>query len=409
LHGNTLTDDKFDDGAFDVVIANPPYGVSWKGYEKAIRNDKTQRFKYVPSISDGQLLFMQHLISKLSVNGMGVVVHNGSTLFSGDAGSAESNIRKWMLDIDIVEAVIQLPTDEFFNTGIYTYLWVLNKRKSGDRKDKVMLINASEKFKPLKKNKGSKRKEIDEVSRLEIVETLARFVDNDYARVFDKEFFYFNKQGIMLTNVDEQGRSFAGQLKDGKTSLKLAPIALDNGVRSLTEFTINDSDDLLAFYEQDIKPFIDSLDYKDQPLVVTTDKAVYSFDGDRETIIKQSGAKREELGCGKIVVKAAFKKATKTQAERIEITVELTPDYQKDYEIIPFHRDEVVNREAIAVFMAKYITKPFEYLENVVGVEINFNKVFYQPEKLRSVEEILGEISVLDRELRELEKLIIDN
>ena len=237
-HGNTLVDDKFDAGAFEVVIANPPYGVSWKGYEKEIRNDKTQRFQYVPSISDGQLLFMQHLISKLSDRGMGVVVHNGSTLFSGDAGSAESNIRKWMLDIDIVEAVIQLPTDEFFNTGIYTYLWVLNKRKSGDRQDKVMLINASEKFKPLKKNKGSKRKEIDEVSRLEIVETLARFVDNDYARVFDKEFFYFNKQGIMLTNVDEQGRSFASHLKDGKTSLKLSPIALDNGVRSLTEFTI---------------------------------------------------------------------------------------------------------------------------------------------------------------------------
>jgi len=104
--------------------------------------------------------------------------------------------------------------------------------------------------------------------------------------------------------------------------------------------------DLLTFYEQDIKPFIDSLDYKEQPLMVTTDKAVYSFDSDRETIIKQSGAKREELGCGKFVVKAAFKKASKTQAERIEITVELTPDYQKDYEIIPFHRDEVANREA---------------------------------------------------------------
>ncbi len=412
-HGNTLVDDKFDAGAFEVVIANPPYGVSWKGYEKEIRNDKTQRFQYVPSISDGQLLFMQHLISKLSDRGMGVVVHNGSTLFSGDAGSAESNIRKWMLDIDIVEAVIQLPTDEFFNTGIYTYLWVLNKRKSGDRKDKVMLINASEKFKPLKKNKGSKRKEVDEASRLEIVETLARFVDNDYARVFEKEFFYFNKQGIMLTNVDEQGRSFAGHLKDGKTSLKLSPIALDNGLRSLTEFAITDYDaakfcSLADLYEQDIKPLVDSLDYKEQPLVVTTDKAVYSFDSDRETIIKQSGAKREELGCGKFVVKAAFKKASKTQAERIEITVELVPDYQKDYEIIPFHRDEVVNREAIAVFMAKYITKPFEYLENVVGVEINFNKVFYKPEKLRSVEEILGEIVMLDEELRKLENLIID-
>ncbi len=102
-HGNTLTDDKFYNNDFDVVIANPPYGVSWNGYEKDVRNDKTQRFQYLPSISDGQLLFMQHLISKQSVNGMGVVVHNGSTLFSGDAGSAESNIRKWMLDIDIVE------------------------------------------------------------------------------------------------------------------------------------------------------------------------------------------------------------------------------------------------------------------------------------------------------------------
>jgi type I restriction enzyme M protein len=106
-HGNTLTDDKFYNDEFDVVTANPPYGVSWKGYQKDIVNDKTQRFKYLPSISDGQLLFMQHLISKLNANGMGVVVHNGSTLFSGDAGSAESNIRKWMMDSDIVEAVIQ--------------------------------------------------------------------------------------------------------------------------------------------------------------------------------------------------------------------------------------------------------------------------------------------------------------
>jgi type I restriction enzyme M protein len=126
-HGNTLVDDKFYNEEFDVVIANPPYGVSWKGYQKDIENDKTDRFKYLPSISDGQLLFMQHLISKLDAVGMGVVVHNGSTLFSGDAGSAESNIRKWMLDSDIIEAVIQLPTDEFFNTGIYTYLWCSTK------------------------------------------------------------------------------------------------------------------------------------------------------------------------------------------------------------------------------------------------------------------------------------------
>ena len=265
--GNTLVDDKFDDHGFDVVIANPPYGVSWKGYQKDIANDKTQRFQYLPSISDGQLLFMQHLISKLAVKGMGVVVHNGSTLFSGDAGSAESNIRKWMLDTDIVEAVIQLPTDEFFNTGIYTYLWVLNKNKSPECKDRVMLINASEKFKPLKKNKGSKRKEVDEVNRLEIVEALTQFVDSDYARVFDKEFFYFNEQAIMITNVDDEGKSFVSHLKKGKNSLKLSPLKLENGEKILTEFVITSYDSekfnsLAERLEQDIKPFINSLDYK---------------------------------------------------------------------------------------------------------------------------------------------------
>lgn len=412
-HGNTLTDDKFYDHEFDVVTANPPYGVSWKGYQKDITNDKTQRFQYLPSISDGQLLFMQHLVSKMNEKGMGVVVHNGSTLFSGDAGSAESNIRKWLLDSDLVEAVIQLPTDEFFNTGIYTYLWVLNKNKSSECRDRVMLINASGKFKPLKKSKGSKRKEVDGVSRLEIVETLTNFVDNDYARVFEKEFFYFNKQAIKLTNVDEEGRTFASCLKE-KTSLKLKPLKLENEERTLTEFLITEYDavrfgSLVEAYEQDIKPFVDALDYKEQALVVMTKEALYSFDRDRETLVKEALGHREELGCGKIVVKAAFKKGTKTQPERIEVTVELIPDYQKDYEIIPFHRDEIENRAAIGAFMTKYITKPFEYLENVVGVEINFNKVFYKPETLRSVGTILEEIAEIDRDLKELENFMIDD
>ncbi|MDQ7003312.1 MAG: N-6 DNA methylase, partial [Ghiorsea sp.] len=203
--------------------------------------------------------------------------------FSGDAGSAESNIRKWMLDSDIVEAVIQLPTDEFFNTGIYTYLWILNKNKQPHHQDKVMLINASEKFKPLKKSKGSKRKEVDEPNRLDIVATLTTYQDNDYAKVFDKEFFYFNKQAIMLTNIDEQGNSFESQLTEGKKSEKLTPIKLSNGDREMTEFVITDYDaeqydSLAGYFTQDIKPFIASLDYKDQSLVVTTEQGQYSFD-----------------------------------------------------------------------------------------------------------------------------------
>jgi len=416
-HGNTLVDDKFYNEEFDVVIANPPYGVSWTGYRKDIVNDKTERFKYLPSVSDGQLLFMQHLISKLDSVGMGVVVHNGSTLFSGDAGSAESNIRKWMLDSDIVEAVIQLPTDEFFNTGIYTYLWVLNKNKPAHHKDKVMLINASDKFKPLKKSKGSKRKEVDEASRLDIVTTLTAYQDNDYARVFDKEFFYFNKQAIMLTNVDEQGQSYEAQLpwkkdKSGEMkrekSVKLMPtqITQDNiELRefSITEFNTSEFTSLEHYFTDAVKPLIARLDYKEKSLQITTAEGRFYYDRDKETLIKEVYGKQEALGCGKIIVKAGYKKSTKKLPERIEISVELTPDYQKDYEIIPFHKDEAANQAAIEAFMARYISKPFEYLENVVGVELNFNKIFYKPETLRPVNEIVTEIETLDEELKALE------
>uniref|UniRef100_UPI00403EFDF5 hypothetical protein n=1 Tax=Microcoleus sp. OTE_8_concoct_300 TaxID=2964710 RepID=UPI00403EFDF5 len=207
----------------------------------------------------------------------------------------------------------------------------------------------------------------------------------------------------------EQGRTFASRLKEGKTSLKLSPLKLENGERTLTEFTITEYDSerfgsLTEAYEQDIKPFVSSLDYKEQPLLVTTEKALYSFDADQETLIKEGLGKREALGCGQIVVKATFKKGTKTQPERIEITVELTPDYQKDYEIIRFHQDEAENWAEIEAFLAKYITKPFEYLEKVVGVEINFNKVFYKSEKLRDVGDILKEIQSFDEELKRLEE-----
>jgi type I restriction enzyme M protein len=242
---------------------------------------------------------------------------------------------------------------------------------------------------------------VDESSRLEIVDTLTQYRNNDYARVFDKEFFYFNKQAIMLTNVDEHGNSFEMKLKEGKKSEKLTPTKLTNGERELTGFviTVFDSaqyESLADAFAQDIKPFIASLDYKEHPLVITTATAQYWHDAGQETLIKEVNGKKECLGCGKIVVKSAFKKANKKQPECIEISVELTPDYQKDYEIIPFHKDEVANLAAIEDFMAKYITRPFRYLDNVVGVELNFNKIFYKPEKLREVVDILAEIDVLD-------------
>jgi type I restriction enzyme M protein len=390
-----------------VVVANPPYGVSWKGYQKEILNDKTLRFKHLPSVADGQLLFTQHLIDKLDDQGIGVIVHNGSTLFSGDAGSGESNIRKWMLDHDIVEAIIQLPTDEFFNTGIHTYLWVLNKAKAAARRGKVMLIDASQKFKPLRKNKGAKRREVDAASRQAIVDALTAFTDNDFARVFDRAFFYFNKQAIQLTNVDADGRSIAELLKAKQKSIALHPTRLTAPGLELTDFTLTQFDkvrfdSLLDYYERELAPAIASLDYKEQALTVETKQARYWYDGARETIVKAHESGEATLGCGRIVVKAAYK-TMKNKPPSIEITVELAPDTEKDYEIIPYHHDAVENQRAIEAFMAQYIRRPFTYLDNVVGVEINFNKVFYQPEQLPDVATLLAELAALDAELQALE------
>ena len=208
--------------------------------------------------------------------------------------------------------------------------------------------------------------------------------------------------------MDIHGNSFAAQLPTGKSSEKLTPIKLCNGEQELTEFSLTTFDptqyaSLADYFAQAINPLITGMDYKEQPLVITTSAGRYFYDNEQETLIKESNGQQTALGCGKIVVKAALKNASKTQPARIEIGVELTPDTQKDYEIIPFQTDAAANQAAIAAFMARYISKPFVYLENVVGVEINFNKVFYKPEKLRAVSEILGEIAALDAELQVLE------
>ena len=421
-YGNTLTNISFIEKQFDVIVANPPYGVDWKGYKKDIENDTTERFHALPSISDGQFLFTQHILSQLDAKGLSVVVHNGSTLFSGDAGSGESNIRKYFFDNDWVEAIIQMPTDEFFNTGIYTYLWIFNKNKAEERKDKVILINGSDYYEPLKKSKGKKRKEMVFENRKTIVDTLTNFEDTEYAKVFDKWHFYFNKQAIMLTNVDDEGKTLESELPMKATiadepirakSIKLTPTKIvqvyDEQSVTLDDFTISSynvakHNNLKEYYDNELKPLVNNLDYKDEHFMLFAGNLNYYFDSDKETIIEQDGNKKTALGNGKIVIKASYKKATKTKDAYIVITAELTPDYEKDYEIIPYAPNEEDNQQNIADFMAKYITKPFRYIENTIGVEINFNKVFYKPEQLRSLSKITTDLQNLEDDLLNLEK-----
>ncbi|WP_297920710.1 class I SAM-dependent DNA methyltransferase, partial [uncultured Agitococcus sp.] len=195
--GNTLSDDGHPHKKFDYMLSNPPFGVEWKKVEKDIRKEHEQqgfngRFGAgLPRVSDGSLLFLMHLISKMrpAVDGgsrLGIVL-NGSPLFTGGAGSGESEIRRYVLENDLVEAIIGLPTDMFYNTGISTYVWILSNRKPSHRKGLVQLIDASSFWQKMRKSLGSKRKELSDEHIADITRLFGQFLEADLATVLDAE------------------------------------------------------------------------------------------------------------------------------------------------------------------------------------------------------------------------------
>ena len=199
--GSSLSEDGFQGDRFDYMITNPPFGVSWKSEEEFIVNESNNpqgRFSVgTPRTSDGSLLFLQHMISKMESKGSRIgVVFNGSPLFTGDSGSGESEIRKWVIENDWLECVVQLPDSLFFNTGITTYIWIVNNKKKPNRKGKVQLIDGSNLFKPMKKSLGSKRKEVSDEQRELILKTYTDFKESEISKIFPNQFFGFTKVTI---------------------------------------------------------------------------------------------------------------------------------------------------------------------------------------------------------------------
>lgn len=199
---STLSNDQFYDKTFDYVIANPPYGVDWKKDKDAVeaeaaRGDAGRFPAGTPAVSDGQMLFLQHMISKMRPEHEGggrvAVVHNGSPLFTGAAGSGPSNIRKWLLENDYLEAIIALPTNMFYNTGIATYIWVITNRKPDERKGKVQLIDAGEIFHKLRKNLGDKNKELTTDDIDEIYSLYENFHQTKRSKIFNNEDFGYTQ------------------------------------------------------------------------------------------------------------------------------------------------------------------------------------------------------------------------
>lgn len=210
-HGNTLSGDLFPGETFDYIIMNPPFGIEWKNEKAAVLKEAEKgsdgRFPAgTPAISDSQLLFLQNAVSKMKPEGSKIaIVHNGSALFKGDAGSGESEIRRYVIENDLLDCIIQLPNDMFYNTGIATYIWILSNKKPGHRVGKVQLINASEFYNKMRKNLGSKRNELSKEHIDNITKIYGDFVENEYSKIFENEYFGYRKVTVLQPELNDDG------------------------------------------------------------------------------------------------------------------------------------------------------------------------------------------------------------
>lgn len=227
--GDTLDDDKFKGYTFDYIISNPPFGIDWKKQKKSVEDESSKGFHGrfpvgTPKISDGQMLFILNGIAKLKDTGRMAIIQNGSPLFSGQAGSGESEIRRYIIESDWLEAIIQLPTDLFYNTGISTYIWLINKHKNVMREGKVQLIDASNCYENRRKNIGNKRKDISDECKNLILKAYDEFDNKEYkesgksveSKIFKNSNFGFNRITIESPALDEKGKI----IKDKKGNKK---------------------------------------------------------------------------------------------------------------------------------------------------------------------------------------------
>ena len=353
---STLSNDAFKARTFDFMLSNPPYGKSWKGDLDRMggkSNLKDQRFlinhggnaeySLVTRTSDGQMLFLANMASKMkhdSPLGSRVAeVHNGSSLFTGDAGQGESNIRRWIIENDWLEAIVALPLNMFYNTGIATYVWVLTNRKPDHRKGKVQLIDATKWFTPLRKNLGQKNCELSPDNVRQILDAFMDFEETDESKIFTNEAFGSWKvtveRPLRLAGTDPERVYKANEIKKLKAEnekdenatpiiRKLSPASAGaNPLEGMIAVTLKGKQ-AVAEYEPDT----DLRDTEQVPLL---------HPGGIEAFLQE--------------------------------------------EVLPYTPDAWYNPEVVKI-----------------GYEINFNRHFYKPQPMRSLEEIRAGILALERE-----------
>ncbi|MEW6116418.1 MAG: class I SAM-dependent DNA methyltransferase [Nitrospirota bacterium] len=398
--GDSFTHDHFSGKKFDYMLANPPFGVEWKPEEAAIRKEHEEqgfggRFGAgLPRINDGSLLFLQHMISKRKDPKDGGtrlgIVFNGSPLFTGGAGSGESEIRRWIIENDWLEGIVALPDQLFYNTGIYTYLWIVTNRKEKSRRGKIQLVDATSFFKKMRKSLGNKRNEICDDQRDEITRLYGNFRETEHVRIFDNEDFGYRRITVerplrLNFTVDEariarlmETTAFASLAASKKRKdTKAAQAEIEEG-RKLQERILSA-----------LRPI-----------------AAKGIVKNREQFseMMQAAFKKANLK-----VPAALFKAILTALSERDETADICTDSKgnpepdpelRDYENVPLKEDvgEYMKREVLPHVPDAWVDES----KTKIGYEINFNRYFYKYTPPRPLEEIEADIKKIEKEIADM-------
>ncbi|MEH8118405.1 class I SAM-dependent DNA methyltransferase [Aeromonas allosaccharophila] len=382
--GNTLSDDQLSLDKFDYCLSNPPFGVDWKKVEKQVRDEHllkghSGRFGAgLPRVSDGSLLFLQHLIAKMKPEGARIgIILNGSPLFTGGAGSGESEIRRYILEHDLLDTLVALPTDMFYNTGIATYIWVLSNHKPAERKGKVLLINASDIHSPMRKSLGSKRKQLSDEAIEEIVRLASRFEASPIAKIFPTTAFGYRRITV------ERPLKLAFYPQDAE---RLASLTADKGWAKL--------------------------DGSLQSAILTAlgqfaEAKLLSRDKFKKQLTKLLGEVKLPAPAFKLLVSHLGEQDDAAEVCKTKGEQEANADL-RDNENVPLGEDiyDYLKREVLPHVPDAWIdtskTDPLDGQVGIVGYEIPFNRHFYQYQPPRELAAIDADLDAVAKEIMQL-------
>lgn len=418
---NTLKKDCFENQKMRFVIMNPPFGTPWggkdapEGQEKAVKDEYKKgvegRFGAgLPATTDAQLLFMQHAVNKLSSDGRAAIITNGSPLFSGGTTSGESQIRRWLLENDYVEAIIALPNQLFYNTDIGIYIFVISRNKRSDRRGKVQLINAVDMYKPLRKSLGKKRREIDLESRKEIAKIYADFKENENCKIFPNEEFMY-KEYVVYQPLQRTGRLDLEAIEElEKSDLFTQNSNIFNQIEfeELIEMNPRDKD-----CEKKYQKYINGQKFTKEVINLLKKNATndrfndYSvFEKKIKSILRNvEGYSDSRLGNICLELSEIDKKAIVQKDNKGKVKIDTTT---KDSEIVKLSQDvddyfekEVLPHIPDAIYFYDFDEnkKISSTNKEKLGAEIPFTRYFYKYVAPESSDKLLSEFFELEKEL----------